>query len=204
MMLPTIDAYAPREIAHKIEAVGVTKARSDTLSLLVLAVLAGAFIALGALFFTVVVTRSTLGFGVSRLVGGVAFSLGLILVIVGGAELFTGNNLVAMAWASAGLPAPNSSATGYLSMGATLLVPLAPWCWSAWDRWRNLETGRYARRCWPLGGTRWPWGWGRHWPWGCSAMAWSAWPSGGHGGTQRGRQGGGDCLSDHGICDHGL
>jgi formate transporter len=77
MMLPTLDAYTPREIAHKIETLGVTKARSDTLSLLVLAVLAGAFIALGALFFTVVVTRSTLGFGVSRLVGGVAFSLGL-------------------------------------------------------------------------------------------------------------------------------
>ena len=100
MMLPTIDAYAPREIARKIEAAGLTKARSDTLSLLVLAVLAGAFIALGAIFFTVVVTHSTLGFGVTRLLGGLAFSLGLILVIVGGAELFTGNNLVAMAWAS--------------------------------------------------------------------------------------------------------
>src|SRR6266545_4730817 len=75
-------------------------ARNDTMTLLVLAILAGAFIALGALFFTMVVTRSTLGFGVSRLVGGVAFSLGLILVIVGGAELFTGNNSVAMAWAS--------------------------------------------------------------------------------------------------------
>jgi formate/nitrite transporter len=99
-MQPTIDAYTPHDIAHKIETLGVTKARSDTLSLLVLAVLAGAFIALGALFFIVVVTRPTLGFGVSRLVGGVAFSLGLILVIVGGAELFTGNNLVAMAWAS--------------------------------------------------------------------------------------------------------
>ena len=59
-----------------------------------------AFIALGALFYTVVVTRPALGFGVSRLVGGVAFSLGLVLVIIGGAELFTGNNLVAMAWAS--------------------------------------------------------------------------------------------------------
>ena len=100
MMVPNIDAYIPREIARKIEALGVTKARSDTLSLLVLAGLAGAFIALGALFFTVVVTRPTLGFGVSRLVGGLAFSLGLILVLVGGAELFTGNNLVAMAWAS--------------------------------------------------------------------------------------------------------
>jgi len=99
-MLPTIDAYAPREIARKIEALGVTKARSDTMSLLVLAVLAGAFIALGAVFFTVVVTRAALGFGLNRLVGGMAFSLGLILVIVGGAELFTGNNLVAMARAS--------------------------------------------------------------------------------------------------------
>ena len=99
-MGPTVDAYTPREIAHKIETLGVTKARSDMLTLLVLALLAGAFIALGALFFTVVVTRPGLGFGVSRLVGGVAFSLGLILVIIGGAELFTGNNLVAMAWAS--------------------------------------------------------------------------------------------------------
>ncbi|HEY7494808.1 MAG TPA: formate/nitrite transporter family protein [Candidatus Tectomicrobia bacterium] len=47
-----------------------------------------------------VVTKPALGFGVSRLVGGVAFSLGLIPVVVGGAELFTGNHLVAMAWAS--------------------------------------------------------------------------------------------------------
>jgi formate transporter len=99
-VLPTIDAYTPREIAHKVETLGVTKARSDTVSVLVLAVLAGAFIALGALCFTRVVTKPTRGFGVSRLVGGVAFRLGLLLVVVGGAELFTGNNLVAMAWAS--------------------------------------------------------------------------------------------------------
>lgn len=99
-MQHTTDAYTPREIAHNIETLGVSKARNDTLSVLVLAVLAGAFIALGALCFTVVVTRSTLGFGISRLVGGVAFSVGLILVSIGGAELFTGNNLVAMAWAS--------------------------------------------------------------------------------------------------------
>jgi formate transporter len=98
--LPAVDAYAPREIAHRIETLGVTKARSDTVSVLLLAVLAGAFIALGALFFLVVVTRPVGGFGTTRLAGGVAFSLGLILVVVGGAELFTGNNLVAMAWAS--------------------------------------------------------------------------------------------------------
>lgn len=95
-----VDAWAPAEIAHRIEASGVTKARADALSLLTLAMLAGAFISLGALFFTVVITGSTLGIGLTRLLGGLAFSLGLILVVVAGAELFTGNNLVAMAWAS--------------------------------------------------------------------------------------------------------
>jgi formate transporter len=63
-----------------------------------LGMLAGAFIAFGAMNFTLVMTGSTLGFGPARLVGGIAFSLGLVLVIVGGAELFTGNNLIVMAW----------------------------------------------------------------------------------------------------------
>ncbi|MFQ5692376.1 MAG: formate/nitrite transporter family protein [Nitrospinota bacterium] len=100
MAVVEIDAYSPGEIARKVEALGVAKARSDALTLLVLAVLAGAFIALGAIFFIIVVTHSALGFGANRLLGGLAFSLGLILVVVGGAELFTGNNLIAMAWAS--------------------------------------------------------------------------------------------------------
>lgn len=94
------EAHPPSEIAHLVERLGVAKAETGTLSLLVLAVLAGAFISLGALFFTVVVTGSNLGFGITRLIGGVCFCLGLILVVVGGAELFTGNNLLAMAWAS--------------------------------------------------------------------------------------------------------
>ena len=94
------DAYPPPEIARKIERLGVVKAHADTLTLLVLAVLAGAFISLGALLFTVVVTESSLGLGPTRLLGGVSFCLGLILVVVAGAELFTGNNLIAMAWAS--------------------------------------------------------------------------------------------------------
>jgi formate transporter len=94
------DAWSPREIAQRIETLGVTKARLDAGSVLVLAVLAGAFISMGALLFTVVVTGSTLGFGLTRLVGGLSFCLGLILVLVAGAELFTGNNLLAMAWAS--------------------------------------------------------------------------------------------------------
>lgn len=94
------DAYPPQEIARKVERLGVAKAHTDTLTLLVLAVLAGAFIAIGALFYTVVVTESRLGFGATRLFGGLSFSVGLILVVVAGAELFTGNNLIAMAWAS--------------------------------------------------------------------------------------------------------
>lgn len=94
------DAYPPAEIARRVEKIGVTKARLDSLSVLVLSVLAGAFISIGALFYVVVVTETGMGFGVTRLLGGVCFSLGLILVVVAGAELFTGNNLIAMAWAS--------------------------------------------------------------------------------------------------------
>ena len=94
----TPDAYAPAEIARRVENAGLAKARLATMPLLALAVLAGAFIALGALFYTVVITGSTLGAGPTKLLGAVAFSTGLILVVVGGAELFTGNNLIVMAW----------------------------------------------------------------------------------------------------------
>lgn len=94
------DAFTPPEIAAKVETVGIAKARLPIFPLFVLAVLAGAFISLGALLFTVVMTGTDLGFGLTRLVGGLSFCLGLILVVVAGAELFTGNNLLAMAWAS--------------------------------------------------------------------------------------------------------
>lgn len=94
------DAYAPAEMARRVEDVGVVKAQLAADKLLALAVLAGAFIALGAAFSTLAVTGSSLGYGMTRVVGGVAFALGLILVVVAGAELFTGNNLIVMAWAS--------------------------------------------------------------------------------------------------------
>ncbi len=94
-----IDAYAPAQIARRVERAGVAKAQLPTLQTLVLGALAGAFIAFGAMTYTVVVSGSELGFGPTRLLGGLAFSLGLILVVIGGAELFTGNNLIAMAWA---------------------------------------------------------------------------------------------------------
>lgn len=93
------DAYAPSEIAQRIETVGVAKAHMATLPLLMLGMLAGAFIGLGAMFFVLVRSDPTLGFALSSVLGGFVFSLGLLLVVVAGAELFTGNNLLAMAWA---------------------------------------------------------------------------------------------------------
>jgi formate transporter FocA len=97
----TLDALIPAEMAAKAEQIGVKKAHLNQWSMLVLAVLAGAFIALGAIFSTTVVAGAgdKLPYGVTRLLAGVVFSLGLILVVVGGAELFTGNNLIVMAWA---------------------------------------------------------------------------------------------------------
>lgn len=100
----SMDAYAPAEMAQRVETVGVKKANLDAVSLLALSVLAGAFIALGANFATIVWTDNGLGYGLSRLAGALVFTLGLILVVVGGAELFTGNNLLVMAWASHKVP----------------------------------------------------------------------------------------------------
>jgi len=93
------DAFSPKEIAEKVEKIGVAKARLPLLSMLMLGVLAGAFIGLGALYFVLIKSDASLGFATSQVLGGFAFSLGLILVVVAGAELFTGNNLLAMAWA---------------------------------------------------------------------------------------------------------
>jgi formate transporter len=99
-----MDAYAPAEMARRVETAGVSKAGLDMATMFALAVLAGAFIGLGGNVATIAFTDNGLGYGVSRLLGGLGFSLGLILVIVGGAELFTGNNLIIMAWASRKLP----------------------------------------------------------------------------------------------------
>ncbi len=109
-----IDALLPAEMATRAEYVGVRKAEAPIVTMFALAVLAGAFIALGAIFATTAFAGSIkiatadgaaafttgLPYGVTRLLGGLVFCLGLILVVVGGAELFTGNNLIVMAWAS--------------------------------------------------------------------------------------------------------
>ena len=93
------DAYSPKEIALKVETVGVAKAQMATLPLVMLGLLAGAFIGLGAMLFVIVKSDPALSFALSQLLGGLVFCLGLLLVVIAGAELFTGNNLLAMAWA---------------------------------------------------------------------------------------------------------
>jgi formate transporter FocA len=99
---PRVDALLPPEMAALAEKVGQRKAGLDAVTTLTLGVLAGAFIAFGAVVSTTVTAGAdgVLPYGVTRLLAGLVFTLGLILVLVGGAELFTGNTLIVMAWAN--------------------------------------------------------------------------------------------------------
>ena len=95
-----LQAYSPAEIKEAVEKVGVKKANLPYLASFMLAIVAGGGIGFGALYYTIVASDPELSFATARVVGGLVFSLGLALVLVGGAELFTGNNLIVMAWAS--------------------------------------------------------------------------------------------------------
>ena len=94
---PASDCLAPAAIEAKTETAGVTKANLPVAKAFLLAMFAGAFIAFGGLFFTVFLSDSTLGWAAQRVVGGLCFCLGLVLVLVCGAELFTGNSLMVCA-----------------------------------------------------------------------------------------------------------
>ena len=135
------DAYQPSQIAQRVEVMGVKKARAETMTLLVLAILAGAFISLGALFFTVVVTQASLGFGPTRLLGGLSFCLGLVLVVVGGAELFTGNNLLGMAWASNLISTRDVLRNWFLTYLGNVIGCLATVMLVVWANIGNLSGG---------------------------------------------------------------
>jgi formate transporter len=95
-----LNAYSPAEIKEAIEKVGVKKTNLPLQASFMLAIVAGGSIGLGALYYTIIASDAELSFAAARVVGGLVFSLGLALVLVGGAELFTGNNLIVMAWAS--------------------------------------------------------------------------------------------------------
>ncbi|HEY3364422.1 MAG TPA: formate/nitrite transporter family protein [Symbiobacteriaceae bacterium] len=98
------DAYSPAEMAARVEQVGVVKANMPLFRMGTLGVLAGTFIAMGSVYFLTVTAETKTGFGIGQLLGGLVFSLGLILVVIGGAELFTGNNLIIMAVVSRKIP----------------------------------------------------------------------------------------------------
>ena len=93
------DAFSPAEIARKVSDLGVAKARLPFPTMAMLGVLAGVYIGLGAMLNVIVLSDAAIPMGARRVLGGAMFSLGLFLVLVAGAELFTGNNLLAMAWA---------------------------------------------------------------------------------------------------------
>jgi len=97
-----IDAFLPPEMANRAESIGIRKAKLDFWSMFALAILAGAFIAMGAVFATTTAAGAgdKLPYGIVRLLSGLTFTLGLIMVVVAGSELFTGNNLIVMVWAS--------------------------------------------------------------------------------------------------------
>jgi hypothetical protein len=137
-----LDALPPVEMARKAEQVGVIKVGMSTANTFALSVLAGAFIALGAIFATTVTAGGAdVPFGIVRLLGGIAFSLGLILVIVAGAELFTGNNLMVMAVASRQVTAARLLRTWVIvyvgdfvgALSIVAMVALAGW-WTLDDR----------------------------------------------------------------------
>lgn len=92
------EAYSPAEIQDKVEKLGVKKARMPFLASFMLAMVAGGSIGLGGMFYTLVAADTTLGFAIAKVLGGVVFALGLSIVMIGGAELFTGNCLIVMAW----------------------------------------------------------------------------------------------------------
>jgi formate/nitrite transporter len=93
-----IDAYAPAKMADRVGLVGVSKSKLSTLTLLALSILAGVFIALGTQLMMLVTHTATSNYGLNQLVGGVAFTLSLVLIVIAGAELFTGNCLIAMSF----------------------------------------------------------------------------------------------------------
>jgi len=119
------DCRAPDEMARSAEGVGVKKAERDTVSTVMLGILAGVFIGLGAMFMTVVTTQSGLSFGLNKLVGGMVFCLGLILVVVAGAELFTGNVLLTIGWLSGKIKTTAVARNWILVYGGNLAGGLA-------------------------------------------------------------------------------
>ena len=140
------DAFSPKEVAERIEVLGVAKARLPFASMLLLAVLAGAYIGFGSLFFLLVTSDPSWSFAAARVLGGLVFSLGLLTVVVAGAELFTGNHLLAMAWADGRLSANEVLRNwGVVCLGNALGAGLLAWAVAGADL-GSLNGGRLAQQ----------------------------------------------------------
>jgi len=144
------DARAPREIAQLVETAGVAKARLGGLSTLALGILGGAFIALGADFSAVVALGSPAAFGLHRLVSAACFSLGLVLVVGAGAELFTGNNLIVMAWASGRIRACELFRNWAIVYAGNAIGAAATALAAAWSGQWRLGDGALGEQLWRI------------------------------------------------------
>jgi formate transporter len=176
-----IDALLPAEMAQRAEYLGVRKAEAPFAATLVLAVLAGAFIALGAVFATTVATGTSgvLPYGLAKALIGLVFCLGLILVIVGGVELLTGNNLIVMARAS-------SKIQGKALLRNWAIVYLGNFIGSVGTALPVVASRQYSFGGGGIGTTTLSiaasklliWASSRRWHWASYAMPWSAWQCG--------------------------
>lgn len=128
-----IDAYAPARIAHLVENIGVAKANLALVPMTALGFLAGFYIAFGAMLFTFLMTEPIAAFGLARWIGGLGFSVGLVLVVIGGAELFTGNTLMTAGWADGKVSTAKllrNWAVVYLAnaAGSVAAAAMVAWC----------------------------------------------------------------------------
>jgi formate/nitrite transporter len=148
------DAFSPKQVAERIETLGVAKARLPLASMLLLAVLAGAYIAIGSTLFLLVTSDTDLSFAVSRLLGGLVFSLGLLMVVVAGAELFTGNHLLTMAWADGRLSAVEVLRNWAVVLVGNALGAAAVALTVVWADLGSLQGGAFAAQALKVAGAK--------------------------------------------------
>ncbi|MDN3512957.1 MAG: formate/nitrite transporter family protein [Candidatus Brocadia sp.] len=137
-----IDAYAPPQIADRIDKVAMVKAKLTFAQTFLLGILAGVYIAIGAQFATFVTSDSGLHFGLTSMIAGITFSLGLMLVVIAGAELFTGNCLIIMGYVSKRVTTGQMLNNWVVSYAGNLLGSLTMVCWMSqthqWEFFHNM------------------------------------------------------------------
>ncbi|KXK30223.1 MAG: nitrite/formate transporter [Candidatus Brocadia sinica] len=137
-----IDAYSPPQIASRIDKVATAKARLSFAQTFILGILAGVYIGIGAQFATLVTCDSTLHYGLTSLIAGIVFSLGLMLVVIGGAELFTGNCLIIMGYVGKRITTRELLNNWIISFLGNLVGSLTMVCWMykthQWEFFHNM------------------------------------------------------------------